>query len=92
MKNLPTNLPIPSVDTLAHSEQLTLLIRHEIAAADGCITFAKFMELALYAPGLGYYSAGCLKLGKAGDFVTFKQGLKCVWNVKKPISNHYNFK
>jgi uncharacterized protein len=29
---------------------------------------------------------------KAGDFVTFKQGLKCVWNVKKPIRKHYNFK
>jgi SAM-dependent MidA family methyltransferase len=28
------------------------------------------MELALYAPGLGYYSAGARKLGKAGDFVT----------------------
>ncbi len=29
---------------------------------------------------------------KAGDFVTFKVGLKCVWNVKKPIKKHYNFK
>lgn len=29
---------------------------------------------------------------KAGDFVTFKQGLKCVWEVKKPIRKHYNFK
>lgn len=29
---------------------------------------------------------------KAGDFVTFKQGLKCVWNVRKPIRKHYNFK
>jgi len=28
---------------------------------------------------------------KAGDFVTFKQGLKCVWNVKTPIRKHYNF-
>lgn len=28
---------------------------------------------------------------KAGDFVTFKQGLKCVWKVKKPIRKHYNF-
>jgi len=29
---------------------------------------------------------------KAGDFVTFKEGLKCIWNVKKPIRKHYNFK
>jgi uncharacterized cupin superfamily protein len=28
---------------------------------------------------------------KPGDFVTFKQGLKCVWDVKKPIRKHYNF-
>ncbi len=28
---------------------------------------------------------------KAGDFVTFKKGLKCVWNVTKPIRKHYNF-
>ena len=28
---------------------------------------------------------------KAGDFVAFKQGLKCVWNIKKPIKKHYNF-
>lgn len=29
---------------------------------------------------------------KAGDFVTFKKGLKCVWDIKKPIRKHYNFK
>ncbi|MBI4647285.1 MAG: cupin domain-containing protein [Bacteroidia bacterium] len=29
---------------------------------------------------------------KAGDFVTFSEGLKCVWNVKKPVRKHYNFK
>ena len=34
------------------------------------MSFARYMELALYAPGLGYYSAGARKLGKAGDFVT----------------------
>jgi uncharacterized protein len=27
----------------------------------------------------------------AGDFVTFKKGLKCVWDVKKNIRKHYNF-
>lgn len=29
---------------------------------------------------------------KAGDFVTFKKGLQCVWNVLKPVRKHYNFK
>ncbi len=38
--------------------------------ADGPVSFAEFMHEALYAPGLGYYSAGSTKLGAAGDFVT----------------------
>lgn len=46
------------------------LIRDEIAANGGAIPFAKYMQLALYAPGLGYYSAGLQKFGTKGDFVT----------------------
>ena len=46
------------------------LVIREIAQAGGWISFARYMELALYAPGLGYYSAGSAKLGSAGDFVT----------------------
>ena len=63
-------LPEASPDALAHSTQLSALIHREIAASGGWITFARYMELALYAPGLGYYSAGARKLGAAGDFVT----------------------
>src|SRR5690606_29117778 len=37
---------------------------------NGPLPFAQFMALALYAPGLGYYSAGSRKFGAAGDFVT----------------------
>jgi SAM-dependent MidA family methyltransferase len=47
-------------------EYLTL----EIAAAGGWLSFERYMELALYAPGLGYYSAGAHKLGEGGDFTT----------------------
>ncbi|HEU0307187.1 MAG TPA: SAM-dependent methyltransferase, partial [Lysobacter sp.] len=65
-----TSLPPPDADALAHSERLAALIRHEIAANDGAIPFSRFMELALYAPGLGYYSAGARKFGEGGDFVT----------------------
>src|SRR5688572_17064770 len=65
-----TSLPPPDADALAHSERLASLIRHEIAANDGAIPFSRFMELALYAPGLGYYSAGARKFGEGGDFVT----------------------
>jgi SAM-dependent MidA family methyltransferase len=41
-----------------------------IVAAGGWISFAEYMRLALYAPGLGYYAAGSYKLGAAGDFIT----------------------
>ncbi len=63
-------LPEPSADEHAHSERVAALIRDEIAAAGGALDFARYMELALYAPGLGYYSAGAAKFGAAGDFVT----------------------
>ena len=62
--------PAPDADALAHSQRLLALIRAQIAAAGGAIPFSRFMELALYAPGLGYYSAGALKFGAEGDFVT----------------------
>jgi len=60
--------PIPAA--LELSAELTRLIRAEIRAAGGWLDFARCMELALYAPGLGYYSAGSTKLGPSGDFVT----------------------
>ena len=64
------HLPAPSLDAQALSDQLSALITREIHAAGGWISFARYMELALYAPGLGYYSAGSRKLGEGGDFVT----------------------
>lgn len=64
------HLPEPPADARAISESLEKLIRTEIGRSGGWISFARFMELALYAPGLGYYSAGNAKLGPAGDFVT----------------------
>ncbi len=63
-------LPEPTPAESAHSERAAALIRKEIAAAGGSLDFARYMELALYAPGLGYYSAGATKFGAAGDFVT----------------------
>jgi hypothetical protein len=63
-------LPQPTYDGLAHSRRVVEHIQREIAASGGWISFARFMELALYAPGLGYYSAGTAKLGVEGDFVT----------------------
>lgn len=63
-------LPALSADEQRHGEAVAALIRSELAAAGGWLSFERFMELALYAPGLGYYSAGSWKLGSGGDFVT----------------------
>ena len=63
-------LPEPSPEAVAHSWRLIEHIRTEIDASGGRIGFDRFMELALYAPGLGYYSAGSQKLGEEGDFIT----------------------
>ena len=70
-------LPTPSVEAQKHSQQLVTLIQKTINAQKGWISFAEFMHLALYAPGLGYYSAGSQKFGDSktggGDFVTAPQ-------------------
>ncbi|MCH7821354.1 MAG: SAM-dependent methyltransferase [Proteobacteria bacterium] len=65
-----SSLPIPDATSAAHSVRVGDYIRKTIAGAGGLISFAEYMHLALYAPGLGYYSAGTTKFGKAGDFVT----------------------
>ncbi|HLW75000.1 MAG TPA: SAM-dependent methyltransferase [Gammaproteobacteria bacterium] len=64
------DLPPPPPDALAHSKRVRALIQADIQRAGGRVPFSRFMELALYAPGLGYYSAGARKFGAAGDFVT----------------------
>src|SRR5688500_120005 len=64
------DLPVPSEEARAVSAALEEHIRTALEAAGGWISFARYMELALYAPGLGYYSAGSRKLGRAGDFIT----------------------
>jgi SAM-dependent MidA family methyltransferase len=64
------SLPLPPPAAIAVSAALAGRIKAEVDLAGGWISFARYMELALYAPGLGYYSAGAAKLGPAGDFVT----------------------
>ena len=63
-------LPEPDEAARLHSVRLVEAIKAEISRAGGALSFARFMELALYAPGLGYYSAGATKFGAAGDFIT----------------------
>jgi SAM-dependent MidA family methyltransferase len=66
----PTELPSPEPQALAASRALLDRIGAELAAAGNWISFARYMELALHEPGLGYYAAGARKLGAGGDFVT----------------------
>jgi SAM-dependent MidA family methyltransferase len=63
-------LPDPGLDALMASRALQSLIANDIRHNSGWIPFSRFMELALYAPGLGYYSGGAAKLGRDGDFTT----------------------
>ncbi|MDP2143676.1 MAG: SAM-dependent methyltransferase [Gallionella sp.] len=67
---MSSHLPVPSSEAAQHSARLAELIRSDIALQGGWISFARYMELALYAPGLGYYTAGAHKFGEAGDFIT----------------------
>lgn len=65
-------LDIPEPDAAArdHSAQLAAIIRNNIVARSGWIDFSEYMELALYTPGIGYYTNGSQKFGEHGDFIT----------------------
>ena len=63
-------LPLPSPQARAASDRLAERIAARIAAAGGWIGFDAWMSMALYEPGLGYYTGGARKFGQAGDFVT----------------------
>jgi SAM-dependent MidA family methyltransferase len=68
--NAGMSLPAPSPDALAASHSLQQQIAADVARHGGVLSFASFMETALYAPRLGYYTGGAAKLGKDGDFTT----------------------
>jgi SAM-dependent MidA family methyltransferase len=73
MKFPPRNisgLPPADPSSSEHSQRLALVIRQHIENQGGSIPFSRFMQLALYAPGLGYYVAGQQRFGSSGDFVT----------------------
>ena len=65
-----SNWPSPSPEMLDLQDALVARVRACMAEQGGAIPFLEFMELALYAPGLGYYANGLRKFGAAGDFVT----------------------
>lgn len=70
MKSTTSALPLPSELALQHSQSLKQHIIEQIDIAGGSISFEKFMQLALYAHNLGYYSADLKKFGETGDFIT----------------------
>ena len=63
------DITLTSLET-AHTELLSQKIMAEIASNGGWIPFSRYMDMALYEPGMGYYSAGAHKLGAGGDFTT----------------------
>lgn len=65
-----TTLPEPDAESIAHSERCAAVIRDRIAQEGGSVSFGTFMHLALYGPGVGYYTSGNTKFGSDGDFVT----------------------
>jgi len=64
------SLPPPDASASGVSAALTARIETEIDRAGGWLAFESFMRMALYEPGLGYYSAGAAKIGAGGDFTT----------------------
>lgn len=72
LPNIDRHNTLPEPDPLAaeHSARLLDKIHCEINENGGALSFARFMNLALYAPGLGYYHAGTRKFGPGGDFIT----------------------
>lgn len=71
-ENSSNILPEPPPELKCVSDELSALIRAKINN-DGPLPFSTYMEMALYQPGLGYYSAGLQKFGPGGDFVTAPQ-------------------
>ncbi len=85
---MQSRLPEPGAAERAHSDRLLQLLR-ELIVVQGPLSFAQYMERCLYAPGLGYYSAGRTKFGAVGDFVTAPElgelFARCVVNAVQPV-------
>jgi len=81
------DLPEPTDAEKRHSQQLVELIKQHIEKAGGWLSFDQYMQLALYAPGYGYYSAGLQKFGEQGDFITAPEvGSLFARTLARPVS------
>ena len=63
-------LPVPDPAAAEHSQAVAAALARHVDARGGAVSFADFQQFVLYAPGLGYYSAGATKFGAGGDFIT----------------------
>jgi SAM-dependent MidA family methyltransferase len=68
-----SNLPALTEEQVAHTAKVLEAVRAAALADGGWLTFDRYLQLVMYAPGLGYYSAGSTKFGAAGDFITARQ-------------------
>ena len=68
--NIESVLPVPDSSARQQSERLITRITESMHQQAGVIGFDQYMKMALYEPGLGYYSAGSRKFGSEGDFIT----------------------
>ena len=65
-----SELPLPDAAAQAASRALSERIGAELRAHDNWMSFARYMELALYESQFGYYAVGATPLGRSGDFIT----------------------
>ena len=63
---------MPALDAAQseHARAVLDAVRAQIAGRGGWIAFDEYLEQVMYAPAVGYYSAGAAKFGAAGDFIT----------------------
>jgi SAM-dependent MidA family methyltransferase len=82
-------LPPLTPEQASHSALVAEAVRASIEAQGGWLAFDDYLRVVLYAPGIGYYSAGSVKFGPSGDFVTAPElsGLfaRCLANQCAPL-------
>ncbi len=65
-----SNLPPLSIQQQEQAAAVLAAVRTAVATSGGWLPFDEYLQLVMYAPGLGYYSAGSTKFGADGDFTT----------------------
>jgi SAM-dependent MidA family methyltransferase len=93
----PDSLPEPDDESKTRSLALSAQIKDACQSSNdgrgGLISFSEFMQQALYAPGIGYYSGGLQKFGAAGDFITAPEVSplfsQCVAKQAADVLKHY---